>query len=84
MTFTSKSKVPVGLVQIAIIAVCVVDVVAFMTNIGRDGAKKNYEIRGISNTLISSYLKNREQFVCSNSEFSTFKSIELSVLQGSN
>ena len=32
--------------------------------------------------LISSYLRNRKQFVCVNNEFSTFKSIELGVPQG--
>ena len=42
-----------------------------------------YGIRGIANTLISSYLRNRKQFICINNEFSTFKSIELDVLQGS-
>ena len=42
-----------------------------------------YGIRGVANTFISSYLRNRKQFVCSNNEFSTFKSIELGVPQGS-
>ena len=42
-----------------------------------------YGIRGVANTLISSYLKNQKQFVCINNEFSTFKSIELVVPQGS-
>ena len=42
-----------------------------------------YGIRGVANTLISSYLRNRKQFVCINTEFSTFKSIELGVPQGS-
>ena len=41
-----------------------------------------YGIRGVANTLISSYLKNRKQFVCINNEFSTFKNIELGVPQG--
>ena len=34
-------------------------------------------------TQISLYLRNQKQFVCINSEFSIFKSIELGVLQGS-
>ena len=42
-----------------------------------------YGIRGVANTLISSYLRNRKQFVCINNEFSTFKSIDLGVPQGS-
>ena len=42
-----------------------------------------YGVRGVANTLISSYLRNRKQFVCINNEFSTFKSIELGVTQGS-
>ena len=40
-----------------------------------------YEIRGVANTLISLYLRNRKQFACINNEFSTFKSIELGVPQ---
>ena len=40
-------------------------------------------IRGVANTLISSYLRNRKQFVCINNEFSIFKNIELGVPQGS-
>ena len=42
-----------------------------------------YGIRSVANTLISSYLRNRKQFVCINNEFSFFKSIELGVPQGS-
>ena len=42
-----------------------------------------YGIRGVANTSISSYLRNRKQFVCINNEFSTFKAIELGVPQGS-
>ena len=41
-----------------------------------------YGIRSVANTLISSYLRNRKQFVCINNEFSTFKSVELGVPQG--
>ena len=44
---------------------------------------KFHGIRDVANTLISSYLRNRKQFVCINNEFSTFKSIELGVPQGS-
>ena len=42
-----------------------------------------YGIRGVANTLISPYLRNRKQFVCINNEFSTFKNIELGDPQGS-
>ena len=35
-----------------------------------------YGIRGVANTFISLYLRNRKQFVCINNDFSTFKSIE--------
>ena len=40
-------------------------------------------IRGVANTLTSSYFRSRKQFVCINNEFSAFKSIELGVPQGS-
>ena len=42
-----------------------------------------YGIRGVANTLISSYLRNRKQFVCIDNEFSTFKSIKLDDPRGS-
>ena len=42
-----------------------------------------YGIRGVANTLIPLYLRNRKLFVCINNEFSTFKSIDLGVPQGS-
>ena len=42
-----------------------------------------YGIRSVANTLTSSYLRNRKQFVCINNKFSTFKSIDLGVPQGS-
>ena len=45
--------------------------------------KNIYRIRGVANTLISSYLGNRKQFVCVYNEFSTFKSFELVAPQGS-
>ena len=40
-------------------------------------------IRGVANTLMSSYLRNQKQFVCINNEFSTFKSIDLGASQSS-
>ena len=40
-----------------------------------------YGIRGIANTLISSYLRNRKQFVFINNEFSTFTALNLMSLK---
>ena len=42
-----------------------------------------YGIRDVSNTFIYSYLRNRKQIVCNNDHFSSFKSFEFGVPQGS-